>query len=182
MLGDGNNLGPMDSDGTPALTYRHSIGKMQAKATLNPAGIQDVVRSGWHMKRKKTTKGYTNGVQTRLSGVDEDDTSDAPWVDEDPKSGTSTQEIYDLDAPGCNIVGPGTTVNRCRGRIRMNFKQYVTVTLDSELPCSDEALWSYRAQIDADKASGKVEVNELKLSHITIPTSPHYSTEVTESC
>jgi hypothetical protein len=106
FLGDGNNLGPMVSDGTP-LTYNYVVGKMQAKATLSPTGIEDVVTSNWQMRRKKTVKGYSNGVQYRSDGPDVDDTSDADWVDNDPKSGTSTREIYDLDAPGCDRANGG---------------------------------------------------------------------------
>lgn len=174
MLGGGNKLGPISCEGT-TLTYAYTIGKIQAKATLTPAGIEDVVsRSVWQMKRKRTNKSWDNGVLAS-NHVDVDDNSHAEWIDVDPKSGTSTREIYDLDAPGCSAKLVGTAITRT-SEYYINFRQFVTVTLDTELQCSDDKLWSYEAQIDTDKASGKVEKNVLRLSHIAIPGSPHYST------
>lgn len=174
MLGGGNNLGPMSKEGT-SLTYAYTVGKMQAKATLQPAGVEDVVaRDKWLMKRKATIKGYDNGVRV-VDWTDHDDTSKAPWTDLDPKSGSSTREIYDLDAPGCSIILSGTTINHTAD-IYDNFTQWAAVTLDSEQRCSDEKTWSYTAQVDVDKATGKVEKNELSLSHITVPTSSKYTT------
>lgn len=170
-LGGGNQLGPMTSEGT-SLTYGYTIGKMQAKATLSPPGIEDVVRSGWHMRRRKTVKGYSNGSQYR-SDVNASDNSTANWVDEDPKSGTSTREIYDLDAPGNDAAITVPLVHT--HEVYKNFTQSVIVTLDSEVLCSDETLWSYQARIDADKATGKVELNQLALSHVSIPAAAHYS-------
>jgi hypothetical protein len=173
MLGGGKKLGEMTSEGT-SLTYAYTVGKIQAKGTLSPSGIEDVVKSGWRMRRKKTKKAYDNGVETD-SATDADDTSQSDWLDNDPKSGTSTREIYDLDAPGCSNTLPGTSVTHT-AEVYLNFVQYVTVNLDSETQCSDDKKWSYVARVDVDKASGKVEKNTLRLSHVTIPGSPHYST------
>ncbi|MCP4250650.1 MAG: hypothetical protein GY778_26715 [bacterium] len=172
--GGGNKLGPIDCQ-TTSLTYAYAVGSMQAKATLQPAGIENVVRSHWHMRRKATAKGFDNGVKTadQTDGVDD---SDAAWVDVDPKSGTSTREIYDLDQPGCSVALSGTTINHT-SETYANFTQYVTVTLDSDYKCSDDVLWSYEARVDVDKTSGKVERNRLRLSHIAWPPSRHYSTK-----
>jgi hypothetical protein len=172
-LGGGNNLGPIDSFSTPSFTYSYAAGKIQAKGTLSPAGVEDVVKSGWSMRRKKTIKGFSNGVQYRSTGVDDDDTSDADWVDNDPKSGVSTREIYDLDAPGVDLAA-GEAMDHTR-EVYKNFKQLATVTLDSELPCSDDKTWSYQAWIDMDKASGQIEKNTLSLSPISIPATAHYA-------
>lgn len=173
MLGGGNKLGPISSEST-TLSYAYVVGKIQAKATLTPAGIEDVVQSTWHMKRKKTKKAFDNAALTD-SSTDADDTSGSDWLDEDPKSGTSTREIYDLDAPGCSNTLSGTTVDHT-AELYENFTQFVSVTLDSELQCSDDKPWSYVAAVDVDKASDKVEKNELKLSHITIPAGSKYTT------
>lgn len=170
-LGGGNKLGPISCEGT-TLNYGYTIGKMQAKATLTPAGIEDVVRRTWHMKRTKTKKAFDNGILTS-SATNAADTSGAAWVDEDPKSGTSTREIYDLDGPGCSNTLPGTMVKHT-AEIYENFVQYVSVTLDAEVRCSDDKQWSYVAQVDVDKASGKVEKNELSLSHVVIPAGSKY--------
>jgi hypothetical protein len=167
-FGGGNKLGPISKEGT-SLTYAYTVGKMQAKATLTPAGVENVIsRSAWHMKRKKSKKAFDNGVRTR-NVSNEDDTSHASWVDEDPKSGTSTREIYDLDGPGCSNTKTGTAVDHT-AELYQNFWQYVTVTLDSEEQCSDNQLWSYEAAVDVDKATGKVEANTLRLSHIEVDT------------
>jgi hypothetical protein len=173
MLGGGKKLGEMTSEGT-SLTYAYVVGKIQAKGTLSPPGIEDVVKTGWRNRRKVTNKSYDNGVETD-SASDADDTSNSDWLDNDPKSGTSTREIYDLDAPGCSTTRPGTSVDHT-AESYLNFVQYVTVALDSETQCSDDKKWSYIARVDIDKASGKVEKNSLSLSHITIPGGPHYST------
>ncbi len=174
MLGGGNSLGPISSEST-GLTYAHTVGKMQAKATLSPAGIEDVVaRTAWLMRRKRTDKTFDNGIVTDDS-TNKDDTSDAPWLDLDPKSGSSTREIYDLDAPGCSATLSGTTVNHT-AECYDNFRQWAAVTLDSELACSDEKQWSYQARVDVDKASNKVELNSLSLVHIPIPASSNYTT------
>jgi hypothetical protein len=173
MLGGGNRLGPMTSEGT-ALTYAYTVGKMQARATLTPPGIEDVVRRSWHMKRRVDVKAWDNGVSS-FSQMGRPDVSAPAFVDEDPKSGTSTREIYDVDAPGCSIGMPGTSINHT-AEVYDNFTQFVTVTLDAEVQCSDDRLWSYTAWVDVDRASGKVEKNELRLSHIALPASSHYPT------
>jgi hypothetical protein len=172
MLGGGNKLGEMSSEGT-GLTYAYTVGKMQAKATLKPDGIEDVVRNQFKMRRKVTMKSYDDGSQS-ASRTDADDTSPARWTDIDPKSGSSTREIYDVDAPGCSATLSGTTVNHT-AECYDNFTQYVTVTLDTELVCSEEKLWSYEARVNVDKASDKVELNKLRLAHVAIPAGAHYS-------
>jgi hypothetical protein len=170
-LGGGNKLGPLSKEGT-TLTYAYTVGKMQAKATLTPPGIEDVIdRSSWHIKRKVTVKAWDNGVSS-VDFTDHDDTSDAFALDVDPKSGTSTREIYDIDAPGCSTV-LGTTITHT-SEVYANFTQHVTVSLDTETKCSDDKTWSYVARVDVDKASGKVEQNDLSLSHVAIPGSPQY--------
>jgi hypothetical protein len=125
------------------------------------------------MKRTKTKKAFDNGSLSD-SSTDADDTSASDWIDIDPKSGSSTRELYDLDAPGCSNTLSGNTVDHT-AELYENFKQFAAVVLDSEQVCSEKKLWSYQAQVDVDKASGKVEHNELKLSHITIPSSSKYS-------
>src|SRR6266446_379416 len=182
MLGGGNNLGPIASEST-TLTYAYTIGKIQAKATLSPPGIEDVVRTNWKVKRKVTSRGWDNGGHysgaTWVAGPsvadnDKDDTSGREWTDLDPCSGISNREIYDLDAPGCSVALAGTTIHHT-SEYYGNFTQSVTVTLDTEVQCSEDKLWSYTAWVDADKATDKVENNQLSLLHIPIPGASHYS-------
>ncbi|MHC4529903.1 MAG: hypothetical protein ACYS29_18700, partial [Planctomycetota bacterium] len=184
-LGGGKKLGPMDYDGTPSMTYRYAIGKMQAKASLIPAGIEDVVEQGWHMKRILNGKVWHNGgAYDLVTGefyptgtyilTNEDDTSPASAVDLDPNSGSSTRELYDLDAPGCPALWLSGTTIYYTSESYGNFDQYVTVDLPSDNNCSNTVEWSYTAWVDMDKAAGsRVEKNELSLSSITIPSSAH---------
>jgi len=104
-----------------------------------------------------------------------DDTSDAAWKDEDPSSGKSTREIYDSDPPGCSNTLPGTTINHT-AESYVNFDQYVTVSIyPTQERCSEVKPWSYQARVDGDKPKGKrIELNELKTSHITLPKKAFY--------
>ncbi len=184
--GGGKNLGGIDHDGTPGLTYAYSIGKIEAKAVLSPEGIEDQGLT-WHWRRKVTAKSWDNGGNYLLAAWDEgpainlsnfNDTIYPQMTDLDPKSGSSTREIYDLDAPGCSCcLGPGTATIYYTSEVYANFRQYVTVEINGTEPqCSADALWSYQARIDMDKPAGsRVELNQLQLSHITIPSDPHYS-------
>lgn len=173
MLGGGNKLGEMTCEGT-ILTYAYTIGKIQAKATLSPSGIEDVIRNYWLMKRTRTNISFDNGVET-TNNTNHDDTSSNIYLDLDPKSGSSTREIYDLDAPGCSASLAGTNITHT-AETYVNFNQYVEVKLDSDEKCSDDVLWSYEARIDVDKVNNKVELNKLRLSHIAIPVTRHYPT------
>jgi len=160
----------------------YSIGKIQAKATLSPTGVEDVVEAGWHMKRSVDAYSWDNGGHYNggswASGPDVktgDDTSEWEWTDLVPNSGTSTRELYDLDGPACSNA-LGLTVyytSECYA----NFTQYVTVDLPSNNQCSDDVTWSYGAWVDMDKAAGsRVEKNQLSLSKITPwPPTKHYN-------
>lgn len=174
MLGGGNKLGKEDHDANATLTYAYTVGKIQAKGTLAPDGIEDVITNdAWKIRRKVTMTGFDNGTKT-LERADADDPSNAGWKDLNPKSGTSTREIYDLDAPGCSVKLPGISIDHT-AEIYANFTQWVTVTLDSEVRCSDEKTWSYEARIDVDKANGKVEANALSATPISpVPSTARY--------
>lgn len=188
-LGGGNQLGPWSAT-DEAMTdarysdvgYKFAFGKMQAKATLQPPGVEDVLRdpifgySGlFEIKRMMTSRLYENGsLEDRED--DADDTSDKEFVDLDPGSGSSQREMYDLDAPAC----PGVTyetidVRRRTSEAYYNFTQYVTVILDDDKEkCSDDKKWSYAGQIDFDKQKKKVEKNTLSLGHIALPETSKY--------
>jgi hypothetical protein len=149
---------------------------MQAKSILQAVGIENIVTNGWHLHRHAQFIAWDNGLLSASDTGDftYDDTSASGWMDQNPKSGTSTREIYDLDAPGCPIYG-GTSINHT-AEIYDNFKEFATVTLGGlEQPCSNTNTWSCTAQIDADKSTNKVELNSVTTSLITLPTTPHYS-------
>jgi hypothetical protein len=69
----------------------------------------------------------------------------------------------------------GTEINHT-SESYVNFTQWITVTLDAETICSDNALWSYQAQVDGDKAVGsRIDLNQLSTGSINIPAGPHYT-------
>jgi len=176
ILGGGNSLGPIDHFTNTNLTYSTCVGRMEAEADLQPSGIANVITSGWHLHRTAQFIAWNNGALTAsdTNNFTYDDTSSPEALDEDPRSGTSTGQIYDLDGPGCPII-QGTTVNHT-SEVYDNFKECATLTLGGvEQPCSDTNTWSYSVQIDIDKSTNKVELNSLTTSLITIPTTSHYT-------
>ncbi len=184
-LGGGSLLGTLDHDANNALTYRYAIGKIQISAFLTPSQASAVIdRTKWDIKRTVTAAAWDNGGHyvngewqqgPSLSVANMDDTSPAVWKDVDPLSGTSTGQLYDLDAAGCSVALPGTTINHT-SEIYVNFTQWATVTLDTSYKVSDNVIWSWQAQVDGDKPAGsRVELNQLSTQAINIPGAPHYA-------
>jgi hypothetical protein len=175
-LGGGNNLGPLSHLQNPNLTYAFTIGKMQAKATLQPAGVGEVVGSGfWAFRRHLEYIAWDNGILTAVNtnsftGVD----AFAPdWMDLDPT--LTGGNIYDLDAPSCPIL-MGIDINHT-SEVYDDFEEFATVTLGGvEQPCSNTNTWSYTAQVDADNPTNEVQLNSVSTSLISLPSSPHYTT------
>jgi hypothetical protein len=182
--GGGKTLGAIDHDAVPGLTYAYTIGKIQATGKLTPAGIGQVIaKDAWKLKRTVEAVAwdnvghYTNqndpttwaagpSVQ-RAAGTD--DTTNTPSLrDWDPTSGGSVDTIYDTDAPGCSTALDGITIYHT-SELYANFTQFVTVTLDAEETCSDNAVWSYQAQVDVDKDAGKrIDLNKLDTALIDV--------------
>jgi GT2 family glycosyltransferase len=180
-VGGGNSLGPIDKEGTPSITYAYAIGRMEAKATLSPTGVGDVVPSDrWRLRRRVTAKAWDNAGHyvgaTWVAGpsvdkTDENDTSPAFALDLNPQG---NDELYDLDGPGCS-TRLGTAIKHT-SELYANFEEYAAVVLSgTEQECSQHVPWSYQARVDIDKAAGKVELNQLSTSHITIPSAAHYT-------
>jgi hypothetical protein len=109
-----------------------------------------------------------------LDTANTDDTGDAEFQDLDPTSGGSVDTIYDQDYPGVSTLLHLNVIHN--SEVYVNFTQFVTVTLDvPDATCSDNALWSYQAQVDVDKAAGsRIDLNQLGTGAINIPDAPHY--------
>jgi len=181
MLGGGNRLGELSIDDTPGLLLACGVGRMQAKATLTPAGIEGVIKwPQWRMRRWVTGKRWSNGGHYENDQwspgpmiYNQDDSSFSPYLDEDPHSGTSVGEIYDVDVPGVGSLL--NILDRHTGEVYYNFRQYVTVFLmGKEVTCSDDVLWSYEGRVDIEKASPRVERNRLALQHVEARDSSYY--------
>jgi hypothetical protein len=173
-LGGGNNLGPLSHLQNPNLTYAFAVGKMQAKAILQPAGVGEVV-SGLAFRRQLNFIAWDNGVLTvdNTNSFTYVDAFAPDWMDLDPT--LTGGNIYDLDAPSCPIH-TGIDINHT-SEVYDNFEEFATITLGGvEQPCSNTNTWSYEAQIDDDKTTNQVELNSVSTSLITLPSSPHYTT------
>jgi hypothetical protein len=179
-LGGGNGLGPINCQST-SLTYAYTIGKMEAKAILQPTGIGNLITNGWDMHRTKEVitwdngGNYNSGFWTAGPSISNpppgaDDTSHAEWKYLNPTNG----DIFDLDGPGCSVDLSGTNIIHT-AEVYDNFFEYTTVNLGSaEQVCSTTNTWSYTAQVDID-ATNKVQLNSLSTSLITLPTTSNYT-------
>jgi hypothetical protein len=187
-LGGGTGLGPIDHDAVPGLTYAYTVGKMQATGKLTPPGIGTVISTtAWKLNRTREDIAWDNGGHYSFgiwvmgpssqdpAGKNDITAEGAASQDWDPTSGGSVDTIYDVDAPGCSVMLGGTEINHT-SESYVNFTQWITVTLDAETICSDNALWSYQAQVDGDKAVGsRIDLNQLSTGSINIPAGPHYT-------
>jgi hypothetical protein len=170
-LGGGNSLGPIDCLTNTNLDYSYTIGRMEAKAILQPSGIGNILTgtNTWNMKRTKLTATWDNGQSDSPAGGD--DTSFPQFKHLNPTNG----DIFDLDTPGCSAVLSGTNIIQT-AEVYEDFYEYVTVNLgNGDQTCSDTNTWSYTAQVDVDNPTNKVQLNSLSTSLITLPTTPHYS-------
>jgi hypothetical protein len=167
-LGDGSGLGAIDCLSNSNLNYAYTIGKMEAKAILQPPSIQNLVTNGsWDMKRWRSIAAWDNGQSASPDAGDDTSPSDLKFLN--PAKG----DIFDLDTPGCSIFF-GTRIQRT-AEVYDNFYQYVTVRLGGrETLCSDFRMWSYTAQVDVDNPTNKVQLNSIQSSLINLPTQPHY--------
>jgi hypothetical protein len=210
-FGGGNKLGVFSAeDKMPPIghmrvfmTYAYTIGKMQAKATLWPAGIERVilmptrtraekrrdrdkklpkgearaseeVGSYWRMRRNVTGRAFDNATLT-FEPKSKDDTSYPGWQDLDPTEKPGKRELFDVDSPGCSATTDDFDEIDHTAEHYCNFEQYVTVILDSEVQCSDTLPWSYAAQVDIDKRKGaRIEMNVVRPGHIVIPEKSKY--------
>ncbi|MHC4529920.1 MAG: IPT/TIG domain-containing protein, partial [Planctomycetota bacterium] len=193
--GGGNKLGEIDYDSNSLFTYRYAGGKMQAKATLVPADVEDViVHSAWGWRRDLKAKYWDNGGNYYSGSWDSGpvslDVFEATWFPGMPISAAncdlipddhgSTREVYNLDLPGCPgmQLGSPTTNVFYTSEAYVNFTQYLTFFNDTATTenCCNGVEWSYTAWVDMDKTAGsRVEKNVLSLSHISLPPSANYS-------
>ena len=201
VLGGGKKLGPIDHNGTPGFTYKYAGGKIQAKATLTPEGVEDVIQdSAWGWRRDiegqgrywdnagnylLPNEGTWNSGFLMATGFESTADGSIPSnnVDLTPDSGSSTREIYNLDCPAVPLTvlglpgAPGMTVFYTTDGY-INFSQYAIIDLGAAEPekCSNSVDWSYKAWVDVDKSPGnRVDKNEVKVSHTTTQDSSHYN-------
>jgi hypothetical protein len=176
-LGGGNGLGPVNSLTDANLNYEYAIGRMEAKAVLQPSGIMKLLNgtNAWKMPREAVAIFWNNGTNGpaditgfAIPATLQDDTSFPAGQYFDPTNGF----IFDLDAPGCPDTG-GTNINHT-AECYANFYESVTVNFgNGPHLCSDTETFSYEAKIDGD--ASLVVTNMLSTSLINIPTNSAFT-------
>jgi len=180
-LGGGNNLGTIDRYSNTNLTYpetpghlpaANAIGKMEAKAILQPVNIQNFVTNGaWKMKRTTVAIGWDNGGSPSLKTggtIPPSPADDTSTVAASQYLNPVNGDIFDLDFPGVIVITHTADTYE-------NFYEYTTVNLgNGDQVCSSTNTYSYIGQVDGD--AGSVLTNVLSNSLIsTLPTSSIFS-------
>lgn len=173
-VGGGNELGKMNHDLTPGLTYCYAIGKMQSTADLTPPGIGAIIaNSAWSQKRLVTVTAWDNGGN-QLKWVNQDDPCQDFAQDKNAgPTGGHLDKIYDIDYPGCSTQ-KHFNINHT-SETYANFTQWATVNLGAQTRCSDDALWFYEARVDVDKPVGlRVFPNKIDTGSTKIRDKPFF--------
>lgn len=173
-LGGGNELGTIDFLTNSNLYYAVTIGKVEAKAILQPSGIGNLITNSWNMARHVISIAWDNGGVPSNSNIPLG-TNDNSF-DESKFLSPATGVLFDLDTPGCSNMLPLTTIVHT-SEYYANFYQYVTVNLGGGVQaCSATNLWSYSARVDIGNPTNTIQLNSLSTSHITIPTNSFFQT------
>lgn len=162
-IGDGTeNLGAKSYDGGKA-----ARGKVAPIAIITPAGVHDVVKSGWAFKRQMTGHVWIDGAKVtgdpRFWKPDwsVDDTSATAFTRLTP---TADEKIYDLDGPSILAVGTSDA------EVYYNFRQYIQWNGDM---CSDYSLWYWQGRWQKS-ASPQVTLKDVGTGNIALPNDSHF--------
>jgi hypothetical protein len=163
-------------DGTENLgakTYNSSkegVGKVVPVATITPAGVHDVVKSGWAFRRERISHDWDDGAKSH-PGNGHSDYWNTAWVDDTslaqfqklvPDSG---DQIYDRDAPNIGAFG-----NTKTSETYNNFRQWTEWHGEA---CSDKAQWHWRARWQKS-ASPQVTLTDVGSGNPALPDDPTF--------
>ena len=159
-------------DGTENLgaqTYNSgnsAVGKVVPVATITPAGVHDVVKSGWEFKRERMSHDWNDGVkntaQNYWNTTWQDDTSFASLQNLVPDS---NDKIYDRDAP--NIDAFGTNDSETYN----NFREWIVWNSSDAHAggvCSDKQGWYWQGRWQKS-ATPQVVLKDVGPGSITLP-------------
>jgi hypothetical protein len=158
------NLGARSYDSGKA-----AVGKIVPEAVITPAGVHDVVKSGWEFKRERMTHDWNDGAKDS-EGEGSTDYWNTTWIDDTSFASfqkltpDSTDKIYDRDAP--NMTSFGSTDAESYN----NFREWIKWGGDD---CSDKAEWHWQARWKKS-ASPQIELKDVGSGSITLPTKSHY--------
>ncbi|MBN2592659.1 MAG: hypothetical protein JXA81_04055 [Sedimentisphaerales bacterium] len=164
-----------DYDGTENLgakSYnggKEARGKIVPVAKISPAGVYNIVKSGWAFKRERMSHDWDDGNKTK-PGNSTSDYWNTAWVDDtsyavyQKLTPDADDKIYDRDAP--NIAAFGTN----DAETYNNFQQWVEWGGDV---CSDKAGWYWKGRWDKSKAP-QVTLKDVGTGSIALPNKSHF--------
>ncbi len=162
-------------DGTEKLGARYYNGKKAAAgkvipvAKIEPAGIHDVVQSGWKFKRQRWTHDWNDGIKDK-EGNSENDYWNTTWVNDDSEPSwmklvpDNDDKIYDNDAPNIEAFG----VNDCE--TYNNFKQWVEW---DGTRCSRNVNWNWQGRWKKSELP-QVTFKDVGTGVIDLPDKSHF--------
>jgi len=158
------NLGARSYDGG-----NKARGKVVPVAKISPAGVHNVVKSGWVFKRERWSHDWVDGnkYEPPSYSVDYWNTS---WVSDDSSPSfqklnpDSNDKIYDRDAP--DVAAYGTNDYETYN----NFRQWIEWNNEK---CSDYAEWYWKGHWKST-SSPQVTLKDVGTGSITLPNASHF--------
>jgi hypothetical protein len=146
-----------------------AVGKVVPVALITPAGVHDIVKSGWAFKRERMSHDWADGEKYTPPkfGMDYWNTT---WLDD--TSSPSFQalipdekdKIYDRDAPNIGAFGANDyeTYN--------NFREWIEWNADT---CSDKANWYWQGRWQKS-TTPQVTLKDVGTGDILLPEKSHF--------
>lgn len=161
-LGDGSDrLGAIEYD---SLVQRQVAGKIVAVATISPAGVHNIVRAGWVLRRERWTHDWLDGNRSN-PGNNRNNQWNTAWVD-DTLTGMSMltpdldDKVYDTDAPNL-----GTAMRTYE--TYNNFRQWLEWNGSR---ASDNSPWYFQARWQ----NNRVTMKDANVGNIQLPDTPFF--------
>jgi hypothetical protein len=162
-LGDGSDkLGAIEY--TNFAQQRQVAGKIVAVATIQPAGIHNIVTGGWVLKRERWTHDWLDGSRNN-PGNGKSNQWNTDWVD-DTLTAMSVltpdvdDKVYDTDGPN---LGTATRAYETYN----NFRQWLEWNGSA---ASDKSPWFFQARW----RDGNVTMKEVGPRLIQLPNNPFF--------
>ena len=148
------NLGAQSYDsGTKA------VGKVVPIGTITPAGVHDVVESGWAFERERWSHDFKDGIKSTVYW-DTNWTNDTSAPQYQNLTPDSDDKIYDRDAPSIGIATITDSYETYN-----NFRQWLEW---NGTTCSGYAYWYWKAWRKKDE-SPEITLKQVGSGNIELP-------------
>lgn len=143
-----------------------AVGKVVPVAQITPAGVHDVVKSGWAFKREVKSHFWTDGV--KLAG--EPRAWSVDWANDDSLASFQKlapdpdDKIYDRDAPNIGAFGTNDAERYD------NFRQWIEWNSEN---CSDKAQWYWQGRWQKS-ATPQITLKDVGAGNIALPEKSHF--------